>query len=182
MEKELEVKILNIVKDEIQKKLSNVGASLIKREEQINYLLDSKDNSIQCKNNSYLRLRETKDLDTDQIKYTLTLKENVSKDGIRENIEISSDIEDKKALLYIMKVLGYDVIQKGFKERISYIYDEIRFDIDTWDESTYPYTYMEIEVKSQDDLIKAIKLLNIDEKNISTKSIVDLRKDLGLTT
>ena len=81
-----------------------------------------------------------------------------------------------------MKVLGYDVIQKGFKERISYIYDEIRFDIDTWDESTYPYTYMEIEVKSQDDLIKAIKLLNIDEKNISTKSIVDLRKDLGLTT
>lgn len=182
MEKELEVKVLNIDKDEIQKKLSNVGASLMKREEQINYLLDSKDNSIQCKNNSYLRLRETKDLDTNQTKHILTLKENVSKDGIRENVEISSEIEDKKALLYIMEVLGYDVIQKGFKERTSYIYDGIRFDIDTWDENTYPYTYMEIEVKSEDDLIKAIKLLDIDQKNISTKSIVELREDLGLTT
>lgn len=66
MDRELEVKVLNIVKDEIEKKLSNVGASLIKREKQINYLLDSKDNSIQHKNNSYLRLRETKDLDTNQ--------------------------------------------------------------------------------------------------------------------
>ena len=39
---------------------------------------------------------------------------------------------------------------------------------------------MEIEVEKEEDLNKAIKILNIDEKNISTKSIVELREDLGL--
>ncbi|MBV1819835.1 CYTH domain-containing protein [Anaerosalibacter bizertensis] len=180
MAKELEVKVLNIDKEGIEKQLIGIGASLISREEQINYLLDSKENKIQNEHDSYLRLREKKDLETGKVDYTFTLKENVARDGIRENIEINTKIENKNALLYILEVLGVHTISKGFKERISYKYNDIRFDIDTWDKDTYPYTYMEIEVEKEEDLNKAIKILNIDEKNISTKSIVELREDLGL--
>lgn len=180
MAKELEVKVLNIDKEGIEKQLVGIGASLISREEQINYLLDSKESKIQNEHDSYLRLREKKDLETGKVDYTFTLKENVARDGIRENIETNTKIENKNSLLYILEVLGVHIISKGFKERISYKYNDIRFDIDTWDKDTYPYTYMEIEVEKEEDLNKAIKILDIDEKNISTKSIVELREDLGL--
>lgn len=182
MVKELEVKVLNIDKKVLEKRLKIIGATLLRREYQTNYLIDSKEKNIQNMHNSYLRIRETKDLDTDAVEYTFTLKENISKDGIRENVEVNTKIENKESLMYILNVLGYDVIQKGFKERISYVYNGIRFDIDTWDEDTYPYSYMEIEVEKKQDLKEAIRLLNIDEKDITTKSIVELRKDLGLTT
>ena len=39
---------------------------------------------------------------------------------------------------------------------------------------------MEIEVSSKEDLEKAIDLLNIDKKNVTTKSILELRNDLGM--
>ncbi|MCG4586213.1 CYTH domain-containing protein, partial [Anaerosalibacter bizertensis] len=89
MAKELEVKVLNIDKEGIEKQLIGIGASLISREEQINYLLDSKENKIQNEHDSYLRLREKKDLETGKVDYIFTLKENVARDGIRENIEIN---------------------------------------------------------------------------------------------
>ncbi|MCR2045214.1 CYTH domain-containing protein [Anaerosalibacter massiliensis] len=180
MAKELEVKILNIDIEEMEEKLINLGASLISEEDQINYILDSKENKIQKEYDSYLRLREKRDLNSGKVDYIFTLKENIPRDGIRENIERNTKVEDKDALIYILDVLGVYVINKGFKKRISYEYDGIRFDIDTWDEDTYPHSYMEIEVKKEEDLKKAIKLLNIDKENISTKSIVELRKDLGL--
>lgn len=180
MDRELEVKVLNIDVEEVESNLISIGAKLISRENQKNFLIDSNDKSIESDKNSYLRIRETIDLNTGNIKNTLTLKQNVSKDIVRKNIEISTDIEDRESLLSILDILGYHVINEGFKDRISYEYEGIRFDIDTWDEKTYPYPYMEIEVKDEDDLDRAITILNIDSKNISTKSIVELRKDLGI--
>ena len=180
MDKELEVKVLSIDKSEMERRLLDIGAHLIAREHQKNYLIDSKDRRIQENDSSYLRLRETLDLETKEIKLTLTLKQNISKELMRENIEVNTEIEDKEALLYIFNILGYEVLEEGFKERISYKYEDIRFDIDTWDELTDTYTYMEIEVGKEEDLKKAIKILNIDKKDVSTKSIVELRKDLGI--
>jgi len=179
VDKELEVKVLNIDKDKIQRKLLEIGAKLLRREHQRNYLIDSEDRSIEKNNNSYLRIRETLDLDTEETSFTLTLKQNLFNENMRENVEVNTQIDDKEALLYILDVLGYGLVKEGFKERISYQYEGIRFDVDTWDESTYPYTYMEIEVNKEEDLDKAINLLNIDKKNVSTKSIVELREDLG---
>ena len=180
MDKELEVKVLNIDKVEMEKELIDKGAHLISREFQKNYMIDSDDRSIRKNKGSYLRLRETLDLEKGKTKFTFTLKQNIANELMRENIEVNTQIENKESLLYILNVLGYKVIQEGHKERTSYQYEGIRFDIDTWDEKTYPYTYMEIEVKVEEDLNKAINLLNIDKENITTKSIMKLRSDLGL--
>ena len=51
------------------------------------------------------------------------------------------------------------------------------FEIDTWDEETYPKPYLEIEVSSYEDLEKAITLLDLDRSQITTKAIDELRKD-----
>lgn len=178
--KELEVKVLNVDLKEMEEKLIELGAKLISREVQINTLIDSKDNFIQDKLDSYLRIRKTKSLLKEDIKLTLTMKKNVKREGIRENIEINTDISDKKAMLDILESLGYHVYQEGYKERTSYVLGKVRFDLDKWDEKTYPHPYMEIEVESEDELEEVMDLLNISKENISTKSIVDLRNQLKL--
>lgn len=180
MVKELEVKILNIDLDEMELKLKNLGATLISKEEQINTLIDSEENFIQKNLDSYMRIRETKSLLTKDIKITLTMKKNVNREGIRENIEINTDIMDKSTMLETLGYLGYNVIQEGFKKRTSYILGNVRFDLDIWDKATYPYPYMEIEVNDEDELKDMIKLLDISEENISTKSIVELRMEENL--
>lgn len=178
--KELEVKILNINLEDMESRLRGLGATLIDKELQVNTLIDSKENFIQNSLDSYLRIRETKSILTNKVKITLTMKKNINREGIRENIEINTDISDKDAMLEILKSLGYYVIQEGFKERTSYALKDVRFDLDKWDDSTYPYPYMEIEVNDEHQLEDMIKLLNIPKKDISTKSIVELRKEKNL--
>ncbi|MEY8416745.1 class IV adenylate cyclase [Tissierella praeacuta] len=178
--KELEVKILNVNLDEMESKLRSLGATLIEKELQVNTLIDSKENFIQNSLDSYLRIREARSILNNNIKFTLTMKKNINREGIRENIEINTDISDKNAMLEVLKSLGYYVIQEGFKERTSYVLNNIRFDLDKWDDSTYPEPYMEIEVNDEDELEGIIELLDIPKENISTKSIVELRKEKNL--
>ena len=180
MGKELEVKVLNVDLKEMEEKIKRAGGALISEELQVNTLIDSKEKYIENNLNSYLRIRETKNKTTDEVKVTLTLKKNMNREGIRENIETDTDISNKEAMLEVLKALGYEIVQEGFKERTSYKLENIRFDLDKWDERTYPYPYMEIEVEKEEDLEKAIKLLDIPRENISTKSIVELRNELNL--
>ena len=83
-------------------------------------------------------------------------------------------------MLDILKSLGYIVKEEGTKERISYELDGIRFDLDKWDEKTYPYPYMEIEVNDEVELQKIVNILDIPKEDISTKSIVELRREANL--
>ncbi|GFN34562.1 class IV adenylate cyclase [Tepidimicrobium xylanilyticum] len=178
MAKEIEVKVLNIDLQYMENRLKEMGAKLIAIEDQKNFVIDSKDKYIERELNSYLRIRENKNLITDETNIYLTLKKNVCVKGSRKNIEITTRIEDIESMLSILKDLKYGVVAKGHKLRKSYLYENIRFDLDQWDEETYPYPYMEIEVHNEEDLEKAIELLNIDRKNISTKSIIELKEEL----
>lgn len=177
--RELEVKILNIDLNQMEEKIKKLGGKLIAKEVQVNTLIDSKDKYIEKNLDSYLRIRETKSILEDSIKYTLTMKKNVEREAIRENIETNIDISDREAMIKLLENLGYFVYQEGYKERTSYILEGARLDLDTWDKDTYPYPYMEIEVKNQDDLEQMINKLSISKENISTKSILELRKELN---
>jgi adenylate cyclase, class 2 len=90
----------------------------------------------------------------------LTLKKNISTKDLRDNIEYTTEIEDRESMLKILNELG--------------------FDFDTWDEKTYPYPYMEIEVDSRKKLNEITSLLEIPQENVSFKSIVELRKEIKL--
>lgn len=179
--RELEVKILNIDLNKIEEKIKSLGGKLIAKELQTNTLIDTKDKYLENNLDSYLRIRETKSLLNHSVKNTLTMKENVERQGIRENIETNVDIDNKKSMLNILKNLGYFAYQEGHKERTSYELNGARLDLDIWDKDTYPYPYMEIEVENENKLEEIIQMLSISKENISTKSILELRKELNLS-
>lgn len=178
MVKELEVKILNIDIEQIEEKVIALGGKLISKELQVNTLIDSSKNPIKSSVDAYLRIRETKDLLNGKETTTLTLKKNLKNNYVRENIEYNTNIESKDVMLEILNDLGFDKIQVGHKKRTSYLLENARIDLDIWDEKTYPYPYMEIEVGNEKDLDNLINILGISPENISTKSIVELRSEL----
>ena len=175
---EIEVKVLNIDKKEIIRKLEEIGATLIKDEEQINIRFDTEDRYLKNEYNGYLRIRVTKNNLTGEISNALTLKRNISKDEFRVNEEIETEIMNVNETVRILEALIYYQKAPGKKQRKSYIYDGILFEIDEWDKEIYPYPYLEIEVTKESDLERAIELLNIDRKNITAKSIDDLIKEI----
>lgn len=180
MGKELEVKVLNIDKEEIEDKLKKLGAELIKREYQVNTIFDTDERKIKQQQNGYLRIRESRDLINEEKRYIFTLKKNISKNSLRENIEIETEVQDNKALESILSHLDVKVIHRGTKERTSYKYENIIFEIDTWDKDTYPNPYLEIEVEKEEELNKAIDLLDLNREDVTSKSIDDLRKEVNL--
>ena len=175
--KEREVKVLNIDKEAIEKKLIDIGAVLAKDEEQTNYRFDTDDSFLRKTYKGYLRIRITKNNLTGQIKNTMTFKRSITRDALRVNEETETELSDWKNTAKIIELLGYKQKRPGYKHRRSYVYENILFEIDTWDKETYAKPYLEIEVSSEEDLEKAIKLLNLDRSQITTKSIDDLRKD-----
>ncbi|WMJ78547.1 MULTISPECIES: class IV adenylate cyclase [unclassified Sedimentibacter] len=175
--KEREVKVLNIDKDEIEKKLINVGAKLIKDENQVNYRFETGDGFLKKTYNGYLRIRITENLLNGEKKHTLTFKRSLNRTTLRVNEEIETEISDWESTAEILKLLGYKQKKPGYKHRRSYEYDNIIFEIDTWDEKTYSKPYLEIEMSSEEDLEKAITLLDLDRSQVTTKPIDELSKE-----
>lgn len=178
MSKEIEVKVLNIKPKDLEEKLIKIGAKLIKKEYQVNTIFMNIDEDIEEVGKGYLRIRESKDLINGELENTLTFKRNISQDGFRENEEIETRVEDKESLIKILSLMNIDIKHEGKKERTSYEFENIRFDIDIWDKKTYPCPYLEIEVEKIEDIDRAIDLLDIDRNDITTKSLKELRTDL----
>lgn len=175
MERELEVKILNIDIDELMDKVKAKGGKKIGEEEQINITINSSKHPIDP-DLGYLRLRTTKKENGD-VTHTFTFKEQRKAEGIRDNREHNVEVDDPKEVLSILRLLGYDQLDRGEKHRISYEYDGARFDFDTWDRETYPKPYAEIEVTHKDKLDILIKEFSINYDNVSTKSIAELKEE-----
>lgn len=180
MVKELEVKVLGLDLQRIEEKIVNLKGELIADELQVNTLIDSSLNPIKDSVDAYLRIRETEDLIKDKVNVVLTLKKNIKNVNLRENVELNSKIEDKEVVLEILENLGFDKIEVGHKKRRSYSLRGARIDLDTWDKETYPYPYMEIEVKDLSHLNEITSLLEIPQANITNKSIVELKEELKL--
>ena len=166
MVKELEVKVLNMDLNIVEEKIVKLGGKKLSEEFQINTLVDSYERPIKSYLDAYLRIRQTKDVLNNNESITLTLKKNIKNNDLRENIELNTEISDKDTMLQILKDLGFDKIEGA------------RIDLDIWDEKTYPYPYMEIEVENKEALDNIIRILEIPLENISKKSIVELRAEL----
>lgn len=176
MSKELEVKILDINVDEMIKRLEKIGAVRITREKQTNYTFKSNKDIIS--NGSYLRIRKT--IDEKGVKKELTFKKKGNSQILRSYEEYTTNITDIDMTIEILKNLSLEIEYVGYKDRISYKLDDVRFDIDIWDKKTYPYPYMEIEVQTEQDLLNVVKKLNIKQSQITKDSITQLREKKSL--
>lgn len=172
MDRELELKVLNIDLDEIEEKLISKGAKKLGVEIQKNHTF-----SPQNRNefpNGYLRIRE-KTIDDKKSDTELTFKESVdSKDGVRVNNEYTTNITSTSNMIKILEEIGLVERYVGEKTRISYEYKGQRFDLDTWSKDVYPDPYMEIEFTNVNLIEEILDELEIDRDNVTNESINEL--------
>ena len=78
----------------------------------------------------------------------------------------------------ILNFVNLDKQSSSKKERISFEFLGARLDFDRWEREFYPYPYLEIEVKNENQLNDIVKKLDIDKQQISMESISELRAKL----
>ena len=167
MNTEIEVRILNINKDDLISKLENNNAKFIGDWLQVRYVYDF--NPVDP--HKWIRLR------TNGITNTLTIKEVKDKTeyGTKElEIEVSS-VEDTDKIL---EELGYKKRSIQENKRIRYILNDVEIDIDTWPKLN---TYVEFESNSLDKIKKVISLLGFDYNDAVTDDADDIYMSLGYT-
>lgn len=172
MDRELELKVLNIDLDEMEDILIKKGAKKISEELQKNHTFSPKTSKEFP--NGYLRIRE-KTVDGKKADTELTFKESVDdKEGIRVNNEYTTIISSTSNMIRILKEVGLVERYVGSKKRISYEYRGQRFDLDTWSEDVYPKPYMEIEFTNLNLVDEILEELGIDQENVTSESINEL--------
>ena len=167
MEKEIELRVYDIDKEELIKKIEKLNGKFINNYEQIRYVYDFNP----VKENKWIRLR------TDGFKTTLTIKEYTSSkiNGVNE-LEI--EVSDMEKTNLILEKLGYKKRSVQENKRTRYILNDVEIDIDTW---PYLKTFVEFEIKSKEKIYDVLKLLDIDIKNTTTKIADDFYYDIGFT-
>lgn len=166
MGKEIELRVYDIDKEELIKKIEKLNGKFINNYEQIRYVYDFNP----VKENKWIRLR------TDGYQTTLTIKEYTSSkiDGVNE-LEI--EVSDMEKTNLILEKLGYKKRSVQENKRTRYILNDVEIDIDTW---PYLKTFVEFESKSKEKIYDVLKLLDIDIKN-TTKIADDFYYDIGFT-
>lgn len=175
-EREVEVKVLGMDTQALEKRARDLGADFIKEEHQVNYTLDSSTHPID-QDLGYLRIRLI--LKEGQVSHQeVTFKKTTGAQKARENLEFTSEIGDHEALLEVFSLLGYDQVSRGEKLRRSYKFMGGRLDFDSWDKATYPYPYLEIEGRDSSHVAEIAQALAIPQDRLSTRSISQLQEDL----
>src|SRR3989344_6496070 len=123
---ESEIKILDINKEDILKKLNSLGAKKTSEGKIEALYFDFNDNRISNKS-SMLRLRKRDG------KFELGFKNLVSKEKAKIMEEFQVTVDDFDAMKDVFLNLGLKVILKFAKHRTSYLLDGVHFEIDTFE-------------------------------------------------
>ena len=154
MHTEYEVRVLEIDKEKLIKKLEKLGATKVADFDYKRRIY----NFTPRNQYKWIRLR------TDGNKTTLTIKElkNLEIDGTKE-IEI--EVSDFDETNNILNELGYIAHTYQENKRTRYVLNDVELDIDSW---PYIPTYLEIEGKDEKAVKDMIKLLEVDEEKVTS--------------
>ncbi len=167
MNTEIEVRILNINKDELIANLEKNNAKFIGDWHQIRYIYDFNPKQ----DNKWIRLR------TNGETATLTIKE-VKDSTINGTKELEIEVSSLENTDKILEELGYKKRSIQENKRIRYILNDVEVDIDTW---PYLDTYVEFESSSIDKIKEVIKILNLDYEAAITDNVEDIYLNKGYT-
>lgn len=164
MQTEYEIRILEIDKEEMIKKLEELGATKKGEFKQKRYVYDLRP----VEEGKWIRLRTNGKITT------LTYKDIVSNtiDGTKE---VEFEVEDFNKANEFLEKIGFKNRSYQENERIQYILNDVEIDIDSW--PMIP-TYMEIEGKSEKQVLNMKKILDIDESKITTLNCDDIYKQI----
>lgn len=168
--REIEVKILDIDKKEIEEKLLELGAKKVLDDKLYALLFDSKDGSFRKSGNT-LRLRRLGN------KTILTFKKHISQEKAKIKDETEVEVFDFDKTKKILESLGFVVYRKVKKHRTSYKLGNVRFELDSHEEK-YKFIpdFLEIEAKDIETIYKFAKILGFKEKDCKPWSLKDLIK------
>lgn len=164
MKTEYEIRVLEINKEEIIKKLEELGAKENGSFEQKRYVYDLKP----AENGKWIRLRTNGEVTT------LTYKDIVS-DTIDGTKEIEIEVEDFEKTNELLEKIGFKSRNYQENKRIQYILDNVEIDIDSW--PMIP-TYIEIEGDTENDVTNMIKKLNVDETKVTALNCKDIYEQI----
>ncbi|WP_035166453.1 class IV adenylate cyclase [Caloramator sp. ALD01] len=173
--KEIEVKVLNVDLEKIKEKLKSLNAEKVKEENQKNYFF-----SLPNGENGYVRIRIIEDLIDRKEKITLCIKKIFKTDFARQNIEHEFEVSDFNECINFLNELGINDFKREDKHRESYILNGTLIEFDTWDKIVFPIPYMEIEAPSIEALEDILKILDIPKDKITSKGLLEIKRDMGL--
>lgn len=162
---EYEVRILEINRDEIIKKLESLKATFQWDAIQKRYVYDF----IPRVDGKWIRLR------TNGIKSTLTIKNLVSSE-IDATQELEIEVDNFERCNLILKELGYE--PKGYQEnrRRQYLLNGVEIDIDSW--PMIP-DYLEIEGPSEEAVFNTLEVLGFSKEDSTTRDVEGIFLDYG---
>lgn len=154
---EYEVRVLEIDKDNLVKRLERLGAKKVGEYFQKRYVYDTVEKS----DGKWLRLR------TNGTKSTLTYK-SVEKDAIDGTKEVEIVVDDFERTNELLEKIG--IYSRNYQEnkRIQYFLDDVEIDIDTW---PFIPTYVEIEGKNEESVYKILDKLELDKSKVTTLDV-----------
>ena len=152
---EFEATYLDINKDNIRRKLEDIGARLTRSEyKQRRYNFDLQ--SLGRNFWEWVRIRDEGN------KITMAYKNISTGSSIEEQKEVEIEISDMDLGVEFMENLGARMTNYSETLRERWMFNSVEIDIDTW---PYLDPYVEIEGKNKEDVIKVSESLGFDFKN-----------------
>lgn len=168
---EIEVKVIEIKKEEIAQRLIGLGAKKEFEADISSLSYDFEDGRL-AKEHSFLRLRQIGE------EAFLTYKKLQSQERAKDMVEIETPIEDTGAIHNILIALGMEPYADKAKHRTEYSLGNVKFDIDEY--QIIP-AYMEIEAPDIDAIYDYVHKLGLPEKNVKSWTSKELFGHYGIT-
>jgi adenylate cyclase, class 2 len=149
--KEVEVKILEIDREKIEKTLIGLNAKKVLDDDILTLFFDFKDGNI-WRGKDVLRLRQ------DRQKIELTYKRVCFEKETKVAEEYTVQVSDLDTATKILQNLGLSIIEKMEKHRTSYILGDVRFDIDRYS-GDYAFIPEFLEIEGALELIHKYALI-----------------------
>ena len=165
MNKEIEIRLLDVDKEDFIKQILSLGASKDNEFLQRRYTYDFNP----VVDNKWIRLR------TNGKKTTLTIKEIIDKKSISGTNELEIEVSDFNKTNLVLEALGYN--HRNYQENYREIYylDDVEISIDSW--PLIP-TYVEFESKSEEKIKSLLEKLSYKKENLTTLDVTSIYNDI----
>ena len=164
MKTEYEIRILEIDKESIVKKLEYLGAIKKGEYNQKRYVYDLKP----VQKDKWIRLR------TNGIETTLTYK-TIESNKIDGTKEVEFKVDSFEVANEFLNKIGFMPRSYQENKRIQYTLDNVEIDIDTW--PMIP-TYLEIEADSEEEVNNMVKKLGLSNLKITALNCDDIYRKI----
>ncbi len=152
---EIEVKILDINREEVERRLLSLGAKKVFDGEVHALYFDSADHSIRDKKDT-LRLRRTGE------KTALTFKKHVENPDFKVREEKEVEVSDFGIMQSMLESMGFSVWLEMKKNRTTYAIEGLHFEFDKY-HGQYEFIpeFLEIEAADAEQIYKYVELLGL---------------------